>query len=314
MSTRKDEEQYIGIDVSKERLDVGWLSGSWVKQYAYDEAGLRHLLQELGEIESGRVVIEASGGLERRLVGELVKAGLPVALVNPKRVRDFARAAGQLAKTDHLDALVLARFGEALEPPLYQAKSEEAEQLSDWVSRRKQLVDMRTAEKNRLSSARGDVRERIERHIGFLDEEIKTLEQDIESLINQHYQWQEKSKLLRSMPGVGQVTAATLIAELPELGQVNRQKIALLVGVAPLNQDSGHKRGKRRVYGGRATVRRVLYMAAVTATRSDPTLKAFLENLRARGKEWKVAITACMRKLLTILNAMVRDGREWQSV
>ena len=245
-------------------------------------------------------------------MAELVKAKLPGALVNPKRVRDFARAAGQLAKTDHLDALVLARFGKALEPLPYQARSEDAEQLKEWVSRRKQLVDMRSAEKNRLSSARGDVRERIQRHIEYLDEEIEALDQDIENLISQHGEWQEQANLMRSAPGVGQVTAATLIAELPELGKVNRQKIAVLVGLAPLNQDSGHKRGRRRIYGGRATVRRVLYMAALTATRSNPTLKAYLENLLARGKVWKVAITACMRKLLVILNAMVRDGREWQ--
>ncbi|MFN2143219.1 MAG: IS110 family transposase [Candidatus Promineifilaceae bacterium] len=313
MNSKNGEAHYIGIDVSKTRLDVGRLEELLVKQYAYDETGLRRLVEELGAFRAGRVVVEASGGMERRLVAELVKAELPVALVNPKRVRDFARAAGQLAKTDHLDALVLARFGKALEPAVYQARSEDAEQLKEWVSRRKQLVDMRSAEKNRLSSARGDVRERIQRHIGFLDEEILALDRDIEDLINQHGEWQEQADLLQTVPGVGQVTAATLIADLPELGQVNRQKIAVLVGLAPLNHDSGHKRGQRRVYGGRASVRRVLYMAALTATRSDPAFKAFLENLLSRGKVWKVAITACMRKLLVILNAMVRDGREWQS-
>lgn len=313
MQTMVMVETFAGIDVSKSTLDLGIWGENRVVQFSYNEAGLRQLVTVLQDYELCRVVIEATGDLEKQLVAALVVAGLPVAVVNPKRVRDFARAAGQLAKTDRLDALVLAQFAATFQPTVYQAQSSEADQLSAWTRRRKQLVEMVAAEKNRLHTAHGSVREQIEAHIRWLEEEIKVLDEQIAGLIQTDAKWQETGHLLHSVPGVGPVTAFTLLAELPELGTLNRQQIAALVGVAPLNHDSGRRRGKRRVVGGRAAVRRVLYMAALTATRCNPVIKAFYQRLVAAGKEKKVALTACMRKLVVILNAMVRDRRAWDN-
>lgn len=311
MATRTTDRMFAGIDVAKTTLEVGIWGEGCVAQYRYDADGLNQLIAALQQQELSCVVVEASGDLERQLVAALVVACLPVAVVNPKRVRDFARAAGRLAKTDRLDALVLAQFGQALEPPLYQAQPAEAEQLSAWVSRRKQLVEMMTAEKNRLGTAHGSVREQIKAHIRWLEEEVRALDEAISQLIQADPRWQEQGEWLDSVPGVGAVTVATLLAELPQLGTLNRQQIAALVGVAPLNHDSGRRRGKRRVFGGRAAVRRVLYMAALTATRANPVIRHFYQRLLAAGKEKKVALTACMRKLLVILNAMLRDRVAW---
>ncbi len=313
MDTTSRVETYAGIDVSKATLDVGIWGESGVVTYGYDAGGIAAVVEALRRYQPSRVVVEATGDLQKELVTALVMAGLAVAVVNPKRVRDFARAAGRLAKTDHLDALVLAQFGQALQPPLYQAQSAEGEQMSAWVSRRQQLVEMLTAEKNRLKMTRdATVRAQIEAHIRWLEEEIAALNDKVADLIAADPCWQATGAVLRSMPGVGPVAVATLLAELPELGQLNRQQVAALVGVAPLNRDSGQRRGKRHVTGGRATVRRVLYMAALTATRCNPVISQFYQHLLAAGKEKKVALTACMRKMIVILNAMVRDQRAWE--
>jgi transposase len=303
--------RYVGIDVAKATLDVGIWGEEGVETYSYDKAGLDQLSQALVGQPVARVVVEATGDLERRLVTALVMVGLPVAVVNPRRVRDFARAVGQLAKTDRLDAQVLAHFGQALQPPVYEAQSTEGEELSALVSRRQQLVAMLTAEKNRLNTAHGSVRRQVESHIRWLEEEIKVLDEAISQLIQADPHWQQQAELLRSVPGVGPVAASTLLADLPELGALGRQQVAALVGVAPLNHDSGRRRGQRHILGGRATVRRILYMVALTASRVNPVIRDFYQRLLAAGKCKKVALTACMRKLLVILNAMLRDQRPW---
>lgn len=314
MDAAERVETFAGIDVSKATLDLGLAGESRVVRYGYDAAGIEAVIADLQGYALSRIVVEATGDLEKQLVTALVMAGVPVAVVNPKRVRDFARASGRLAKTDRLDALVLAQFGQAFRPPLYQAQSAEADQMSAWVSRRKQLVEMLTAEKNRLKMTRdATVRRQIEAHIRWLEGEIAALDSQISHLIDADPQWQATRDVLRSVPGVGPVVVATLLAELPELGTLNRQQVAALVGVAPLNRDSGQRRGKRHVVGGRATVRRVLYMAALTATRCNPAIRSFYQRLLAAGKEKKVALTACMRKLVVILNAMVRDQRPWEA-
>lgn len=308
---RNEQGVYVGVDVSKASLEVGMSGQAEVRQYGYDAAGVATLLDWLGEQAVAGVIVEATGGLERVLVGELLAAGQPVAVVNPKRVRDFARAGGQLAKTDRLDARVLAHFGQTFTPPVLAAQTEQAEQLADLVGRRRQLVEMMAAEKNRLATSRGAMRRRVQNHIDWLAEEIVSVTREIEALIDANPQWQATVNLLSTAPGVGPATTHTLLAELPELGHLNRGQIAALVGVAPLNHDSGLRRGRRRVFGGRATVRRVLYMATLTATRWNPAIRAFYLHLLAAGKKKKVALTACMRKLLVMLNAMVRDNRPW---
>ena len=314
MNATAKVETYAGIDVSKTSLDVGIGGETRVVRYSYDAAGIEAVVGVLQRHEPSCIVVEATGNLEKELVTALVLAALPVAVVNPKRVRDFARASGQLAKTDRLDALALARFGQVFRPALYQAQSAEAEQMSAWVSRRKQLVEMLVAEKNRLKSTRDAmVRQQIEAHIRWLEGEIAALTDKINQLVAADPQWQATGKMLQSVPGVGEVVAATLLAELPELGRLNRQQIAALVGVAPLNRDSGQRRGKRHVAGGRASVRRVLYMAAMTAVRCNPIIRPFYERLLAAGKEKKVALVACMRKLVVIMNAMVRNRCPWQT-
>ena len=314
MNATAQVETYAGIDVSKTSLDVGIGGETHVVRYSYDTAGIEAVVGVLQRHAPSCIVVEATGNLEKELVTALVLAALPVAVVNPKRVRDFARASGQLAKTDRLDALALAQFGQVFRPALYQAQSAEAEQISAWVSRRKQLVEMLVAEKNRLKSTRDAmVREQIESHIRWLEGEIAALTDKINQLVAADPQWQATGKMLQSVPGVGEVVAATLLAELPELGRLNRQQIAALVGVAPLNRDSGQRRGKRHVAGGRASVRRVLYMAAMTAVRCNPIIRPFYERLLAAGKDKKVALVACMRKLVVIMNAMVRNCCPWQT-
>lgn len=305
-------EVFIGIDVSKATLDVAiWPSEqSW--QVSNDNEGIRKLIGRLQELEVRLVVIEATGGYEKLVVAELVSAKLPVSVVNPKRVRDFARSIGQLAKTDRIDARILAHFAQAVHPTPRSLRSEEEERLSALLSRRRQVIDMLTAEKNRLGTAHLATRQRMEKHIDWLQQELADLEKEIDQFIQDTPLWKQKDEILRSVPGVGDVTSFTLLADLPELGTLDRQGIAALVGVAPLNQDSGIKRGKRRVFGGRVTVRNVLYMAALSASRFNPTIKAFYDRLIKAGKETKVALVACMRKLLVILNSMIRHLRPWQ--
>jgi transposase len=310
----EDSRIFVGIDVSKDRLDVAVRPAGEVWQVSYDSRGISDLVERLGEHSPYLVVLEATGGLELTLTGELAAVGLPVAVVNPRHVRDFARAAGKLAKTDALDAQVLAHFAEAMQPeprPLPDASAQEFRAL---VTRRRQLVEMITAEKNRLKTATHRVRPQVQGHIRWLGESLEELDKDLRGLIRSSPLWRAKEKVLRSTPGVGPVLSMTLLSDLPELGALNRGEIAALVGVAPFNRDSGTLRGKRKVWGGRRRVRAALYMAALVATRYNPVLRDFYQRLCAAGKPKKVALTACMRKLLTILNTMVRDHRHWNPI
>jgi len=310
--TTRIEETFVGIDVSKNQLDVAVWKRKKVMQYANDNKGILTVVTELAELTPTLVVLEASGGWEMALVAELAFAHLPVAVVNPTRVRAFARATGQLAKTDKLDARMLAWFAQAVRPEVRTLRNEQEALLTALITRRRQVVGMLTAEKNRRHTTPGLVGERLDAHIAWLETELRCLEQEISDFIHKSPVWQEKEGLLQSVPGVGPVTAFTLLAELPELGTLNRQKIAALVGVAPFNRDSGPRRGKRRIFGGRAGVRNVLYMAALSASKTNPVIRAFYQRLLDNGKEKKVALVACMRKILVILNAMIRDGNLWQ--
>ena len=302
---------YIGIDVSKARLDVAELGGQ-VWQVDNTSDGITHLVQQMVELQPELIVVEATGGYQRSAVDALFHAGLCVAVVNPARVRQFARACGLLAKTDKLDAFVLAEFGQRVQPKRYEGKSEAEKQLSALLVRRKQVEEMLKAEQNRLRTISPSLRGSVERMIAVLKEEKKHLDEQIRELMNEHKAWQEQTEILGSAPGVGPVTTATLLADLPELGQLDRKKIAALVGVAPMNYDSGKKRGYRKTKGGRTDVRSVLYMSTLVATRHNPLIQARYQQLLKRGKLKKVALTACMRKFLTILNAMVRDQQPFR--
>lgn len=311
--TNKNSDKFIGIDISKAELDVAnWGTGAFW-QTSNDIKGRHELVQCLKELDPLLIVVEASGGLEQPVVRELDRENLPVAVVNPTRVRNFARSTGQLAKTDKLDAKIIAQFAQAVRPKVRPLRTMQQEHLDALVTRRKQIVDTITAEKNRKATAHPALREQIQRHLDWLEEELKELDNEIDQLLQQSDEWREKAEILSSVPGVGPVTVSTLIAKLPELGARNRQQIAALVGVAPVNKDSGKKRGKRRVFGGRASVRRVLYMATLAATKFNPVIRSFYERLLANGKEKKVALTACMRKLLVILNSMLRYKSLWST-
>ena len=303
---------YVGIDVAKATLDVAIGSDGELVQVENNEAGIARLLERLGEVEPTLVVLEATGGYETVVAGAIVGRGIAVAVVNPRQVRDFAKATGVLAKTDRIDARVLARFAEAVRPEPRPLPTAEAKELEEYLSRRRQLVDMLTMEKNRQSIATTErMKKSLKKHIDWLEEALRRANDDIDKAIRNSPAWREQEDLLRSMPGIGPVSARTMLAELPELGRLNRKKIAALVGVAPLNRDSGTLQGSRTCWGGRASVRQVLYMAAVTAVRCNPVIRRTYAALRTRGKKHKVALVACMRKLLTILTAMVRDQRRW---
>jgi transposase len=304
---------FVGIDVSKAWLDVAVHEQEPVWRTGNDDPGIAHLVVQLSQLGPTLVVLEATGGFEMVLVAELVQAGLPVVVTNPRRVRAFARCTGRLAKTDKMDAKLLAHFAAAVRPPVRTLPNEEEEQLTGLLTRRRQIVDMLTVEKNRLHTVRPALRSDIEEHIAWLQEKLAKIDAEIDQFIRGTPLWREKEAILRSVPGVGRVTSCTLLAMLPELGTLNRQAIAALVGVAPVNKDSGRRQGKRRVYGGRATVRSVLYMAALAAKRYNPRIKQFYESLIRRGKEKKVALTACMRKLLVILNAMMHSNQPWRT-
>ena len=308
----KEKQIFTGIDVSKETLDVAVDGEADGQQYANDAVGIAALAVWLAEKEVTLVVVEASGGWEPDLVTALAVAGLPAAVVNPTRVRNFAKALGQYAKTDKIDACVLARFAAVVQPPVRPLKSGEQARLAAVISRRQQLVDMLTQEKNRRVTTREEMRDQLERHIRWLETELADLNNQLEKLVAHCAEWQAKKEVMMSVKGVGPVTATTLLADLPELGTLNRQQIAALVGLAPLNKDSGRKRGKRHIFGGRKAVRSKLYMAALSASKHNPTIRSFYERLLAKGKLEKVALTACMRKLLVILNAMIRDMEPWQ--
>ena len=302
---------YIGIDVSKATLDVASLPDGESWTVTNDDRGLAELTPRLVALAPALVVLEATGGFELLAALTLAKAGLPLAVVNPRQVRDFAKAMGQLAKTDALDAGILADFAQRVRPEPRPLPDEAAQLLESLLTRRRQLVDMLTAEKNRLGFARGPVKRDISRHIRWLEKRLADVDGDLQDAVASSPLYQAKADLLRSVPGVGQVTTLTLLATLPELGQLSRHQIAALVGVAPMNRDSGTMRGKRMVWGGRAPVRAVLYMAALAGIKHNPAIASFSARLRAAGKPFKVAATACMRKLLTILNAMVHHNRPW---
>jgi transposase len=302
---------FVGIDVSKHQLDVAVRPRGETWTVAHDEAGLGALVARLRALAPTLIVLEATGGWEVALAGALAAATLPVAVVNPRQVRDFARSTGTLAKTDRLDAQMLAQFAEAVRPEPRPLPDAQAQELTALLQRRRQLVEMLTAEKNRLPLASRRIRPQLQTHIEWLHKQLAQFDEDLRQLIRSSPLWREKDDLLRSAPGVGPVLATTLLAALPELGQLTRQQIAALVGVAPLNRDSGTLRGRRTVWGGRAQVRAVLYMSTVVAVRHNPVLIAFYQRLRAAGKAPKLALTACMRKLLTILNAMLKHHSRW---
>jgi transposase len=306
-------ESFVGIDVSKDRLDIALRPSSEHWTIDYTEAEVAQLVTRLKELQPALIVLEATGGLELPVAAVLAAAGLPVAIVNPRQVRDFARANGRLAKSDPLDADVLAHFGQALRPPVRPLPDAEAQQLAALVTRRRQLLEMLKAERNRLASSLPNMRSRIQAHIDWLKQDLQAVDADLDQTVRQTAIWREKDDLLRSAPGVGRVLASTLLSDLPELGQLNRKAIAALVGIAPLNQDSGKRRGKRIIWGGRSTVRDVLYMATLSATRYNPVIKEFYQRLLAAGKAPKVALVACMRKFLTILNAMLAHKTPWHS-
>jgi transposase len=293
-------------------LDLAIHEQTEVVRFSNDDPGILSLLQRLKKLKPVLIVLEPTGGFEMLMVAELTHAGLPAVVVNTKRVRDFARATGRLAKTDKLDAKVLAHFAAAVCPAVRNLKNAEEEQLTALLTRRKQVLDMLTVEKNRLVTVRAKMRLEIEAHIHWLTNSLKALDKEITEFVKATPVWKAKDGLLQSVPGVGPVTSATLLGMLPELGLLNRQKIAALVGVAPVNKDSGKKQGKRTVYGGRADVRSVLYMAALAAKKFNPVIKKFYERLIKQSKEKKVALTACMRKLLVILNAMMHSDQPWR--
>ncbi len=303
---------FVGIDVAKDRLEVYVHPTGATFSVSHDDAGLSSLAERLAALSPTLVVLEATGGYEVTVAVALAHAGLPLVVVNPRQVRDFARATGQLAKTDTLDARVIALFAEAVKPAVRPLADEQARALGELVARRRQLVEMLGAEANRRRLVRArSLQRRIAAHITWLERALQDVESDLRATIRSTPVWRETEDLLRSVPGIGPITASTLIADLPELGRLTRREIAALVGVAPFNRDSGKWRGRRMIGGGRADVRRVLYMATVTAVRRNPALAVFYQRLRV-GRPPKVALTAAMRKLLTILNAILRDHRPWQ--
>jgi transposase len=302
---------YVGIDVSKDQLDIAVRPTGETWSMPNDASGITEVVQRVAQLHPKLVVLEATGGLQMPVAAALASAGLPLAMVNPRQVRDFARATGKLAKTDQLDAQVLAHFAEAVRPTPYPLPDAQTQELTALLTRRHQVVEMLTAEKNRLRTTRESVRQRVQDHIRWLEQELADLDDDLERALRESPLWRGKDNLLRSVPGIGRVVSITLLADLPELGTLSRHQIAALVGVAPLNRDSGRFRGKRTVWGGRARVRAALYMAALTATRYNPIIKAFYRRLCGVGKARKVALTACMRKLLIILNSMVKHQQTW---
>jgi transposase len=304
---------FVGVDISKAQLDVAVLPQAENLSVANDETGVAALVKRLKALRPTLIVLEATGGWEAPLTAASALAKLPVVVVNPRQVRDFAKATGALAKTDRIDAKVLARFGEAVRPAVRALKDAELSALDALVARRRQLIEMLTAEKNRLTLAPRPIRKDIKAHVTWLTKRLNGVNHDLDKTIRTTPLWRDTDRLLQSVPGVGPVLSMSLLAGLPELGALNRRQIAALVGVAPFNRDSGTLRGKRRVWGGRADVRAVLYMSTVAAVRCNPIIKTFYQRLCAAGKAPKVALTACMRKLLTILNAMIKSGTPWDA-
>jgi transposase len=304
-------QMFVGIDVAKAQLDIALRPTGERWAVPNDETGIAALVIRLQAVQPTLIVLEATGGYHRAVVAALAVAALPLVVVNPRQVRDFAKATGQLAKTDTLDARAVAHFAEAVRPARRPLPDAQTEELRALLARRRQLIAMRTAEQNRLENASPRLRADIVAHIAWLDQHVATLDDDLDTTLRASPVWRERETLYRSVPGIGPVCARTLVLDLPELGTLSRQRIAALVGVAPFNRDSGTLRGTRTTWGGRAHVRATLYMSALVAVRYNPVLKAFYQRLCAAGKAKKVALTACMRKLLTILNAMVKHQKPW---
>lgn len=304
-------EVFVGIDVSKAQLDVAMRPAGESWRIPNSEAGVLLLVERLTAVPVSLIVLEATGGHERLAVAALASASLPVVVVNPRQVRDFARSMGQLAKTDRIDAQSLALFAERVRPEVRPLPEEVAQELEALLARRRQILEMSTAEKNRLKMARARLRPEIQAHIRFLERQPWEVDAQVETLVKESPLWRAKEDLLRSVPGVGPVLSRTLLGELPELGRLSHRQIAALVGVAPLARDSGTLRGRRMIWGGRASVRTALFMGTLVASRRNPVIRAFYLHLRERGKPKMVALVACMRKLLIILNAMLRSGTAW---
>lgn len=306
-------ENFIGIDVSQSKLDVNVLPAEQSEQFANSEAGVAQLLKFVKANDPALIVLESTGGLETLAVSMLSVKHYPVVVVNARHIRDFAKATGKLAKTDKIDAALIAEFGRTIRPEVRPLKDEQTHLLTALNARRRQIVDMLVAEKNRLQRAPMANRKNIRAHIRWLEKNLDDINKDIRKNIRKTEVWREKDDILQSFKGVGPATSASLLSDLPELGHIESKKIAALVGVAPFNCDSGRYRGRRRVWGGRSQVRRVLYMATLSAVRSNPVIHCFYNRLRQAGKSHKVAMTACMRKILTILNAMLKNQAYWQA-
>lgn len=307
---------FIGIDVAKSDFVVAVEGTAGSRSYSNNDRGFRDLIKDLSQLKPERIVLEATGGYERRLVAALGGAALPVVVINPRQVRDFAKSTGQLAKTDRIDAHVLASFGARIRPDLKPLPTDEQEELRALLARHEQLVQMLVAEKSRLLQAEGQgrhaLRKKIRHHIKFLEREVTMLDSDLDDTLKKSDLWREKDDLLQSVPGVGKITSRSLLGLLPELGAVTAGEAAKLAGLAPLNRDSGKYRGSRHITGGRARARAVLYMATLTATRCNPVVKHWYQRFLAAGKAKKVALTACMRKLLVVLNQMLKTNTRWQ--
>ena len=307
-----DVKRVVGIDVATEKLDIALRPGKTFWTISNCESEFPSLIDKLAEFNPDLVVLEATGGLEMPVSSALAAAGLPVVVVNPRQIRDFAKATGRLAKTDRIDADVIAHFGESIKPEIRPLKDEQTRMLTEILTRRRQLVDMLTSEKNRLKTARARIRKDIAQHIKWLEKRIQHTNDELEKQVKQSPIWRKQDEIVTSVPGVGPVLSLALLTGLPELGKLNNRKISALVGVAPFNRDSGKFKGSRSIWGGRANVRSVLYMATLVAVRFNPVLKKFYDRLVHAGEKPKVAIVASMRKLITILNAMVKNGTKWQ--
>lgn len=312
MASNENTPVFVGIDVSKANLDVAIRPTGESWQMSNELEGIGRLVEQLGQVSPALIILEATGGYEAACASALAVAGLPVAVINPRQARDFAKSLGRLAKTDRIDAAVLAHFGEAVRPEVRKLADEQTVQLQALIVRRRQLIEMLVAEKNRVALAHRTVRPHLLEHVNWLEKELDQIDKGLREQLQKSPIWRENDDLLRSVPGVGLVTSTTLLAELPELGKLNRKKIAALVGVAPYNCDSGQMHGKRAIWGGHATVRSALYMATLSGIRYNPVIRAHYQHLRHLGKSAKVALVACMRKLLTILNAIIFSKSTWK--
>ena len=302
---------FVGIDVSKAQLDVAIRPSAQTLSVTNDQAGIKILIKQFKKLRPSLVVLESTGGLERQVISALLNAKIAVFMVNPRHVRDFAKSIGQLAKTDRIDAAVIAHYAEAVRPKVRPLPDESTLELKALMARRRQVIDMIVAEKNRLVTASEAVKKRITAHIAYLEKELESADQDLDGFIEQNTAWKQNQEILCSTPSIGPVSSRTLLIELPELGTLDRKKISALVGVAPFARDSGTLKGRRTIWGGRASVRSALFMATVVATRFNPVIRAFYKRLKAKGKPSKVCLVACMHKLLTILNAMIKNKTRW---